>query len=272
MNRFSSIDAALRKRLLVGLFLVIGLILFLSSLRYVRPEVPEAKTKLALMTSLPLQWPEGGVAAALSEEGEPAPAYQRLAENYEMVSVDSLSTLKRGHLSLLMMAQSRAMAPAELVALDTWVRQGGHVLILADPALQWESIYPLGDTRRPLFMSMLSPLFAHWGLEMFIPASDAAPSVIKRFGEDSVRTASPGEWQLRKSKAASCTIMSDAMLADCKIGKGRAVLVADADLLDARFWSGSGVRGISGSDDFANMLWLEKLLRDLEGRSGKGAG
>lgn len=272
MPQFPVIDSALRKRLAIWLLTAVALILVLIAMRHFGPEKPGAKPKLALITTLPLQWPEGGVAAALDESKEAAPAYQRLALNYQIVPVDSLGTLKRDHAHLLLMAQPRAFAPAELVALDAWVRQGGHALILADPALQWESIYPLGDKRRPLFTSLLSPLFAHWGLEMSIPTADPAPSVRRQIGDDSILTASPGEWQLRGSKSASCTLMIDAMVADCKVGKGRAILVADADLLDARFWNGTGVNAISGGDDSENMLWVEKLLGDLQGRPLKPAG
>lgn len=272
MLKLPAADSALRKRLSVGLLLAVALLLLLTAISYFRPDPPQAKTKLGLMTTLPLQWPEGGVAAALDESSEASPAYQRLAKSYEIVPIDSLSALSQNHVRLLLMAQPRALAPAELVRLDAWIRQGGHALILADPALQWESIYPLADKRRPLFTSLLSPLFAHWGLEMFIPANDANPSVIRKLGEQSVRTVSPGEWQMRKSKSANCMLMSDAMLVDCAIGRGRAILVADADLLDARFWAGSGVRAVSGSDDFDNMLWLEKLLGDLEGKSDNIAG
>lgn len=267
MFRNPAIDSVLRKRLVIGLLIAVALVLLLLAMRHFGPDKPNAKPKLALMTTLPLQWPEGGVAAALDENNKPAPAYQRLATDYDVMPIDSLGALKRDHVRLLLMAQPRALAPTELVALDAWVRQGGHALILADPALQWESIYPLGDKRRPLFTSLLSPLFAHWGLEMSIPTADPAPSVTRRIGDNDILTASPGEWQLRGSKSARCTLMIDPMVADCRVGEGRAILVADADLLDARFWDGTGVSVISGSDDSDNMIWLEKLLGDLQGRA-----
>ena len=81
-----------------------------------------------------------------------------------MMSVlDSFDALNVRSTPLLLLAQPRALAPAEMVKLDSWVRDGGKLLILADPALQWGSLYPLGDKRRPLFTSLLSPLFSHWG-------------------------------------------------------------------------------------------------------------
>lgn len=272
MYKLPAADSASCKRLLIGVLLVASLILVVIAMRYFRPDPPQAKTPLGLMTTLPLPWPEGGVAAALDDSREPSPAYQRLAGSYDIVPVDSLSALPAHHVRLLLMAQSRAMAPAELVRLDAWIRQGGRVLILADPALQWESAYPLADKRRPLFTSLLSPLFAHWGLDMSIPVNDAEPNVVRNIGKQSIRTVSPGEWQTYKSKFANCTLMSDAILADCKIGRGRALLVADADLLDARFWQGSGVRALSGRDDFDNISWLEGLLKDLEGKPEKPVG
>ena len=47
------------------------------------------------------------------------------------------------------MVQPQAQPAAVLVELDQWVRGGGHVLLLADPALEWPSERPFGDPLRP---------------------------------------------------------------------------------------------------------------------------
>jgi hypothetical protein len=57
-------------------------------------------------------------------------------------------------------------------------------------------------------------------------------------------------------------------LADCRIGKGRAILVADADLLDAAFWEGQGMRIVTGADEFANMAFIQGLLTALQNDKG----
>jgi hypothetical protein len=62
--------------------------------------------------------------------------------------------------------------------------------------------------------------------------------------------------------------LAKGLLADCRIGKGRAILVADADFLDAAFWEGRGMRVLTGKDEFANMALLQALLAALQGNKG----
>jgi hypothetical protein len=257
-------DAGLRKRLAVGFLVVFGLVMLLSAMRYIRPEAQTLKPVLGLMTTLPLQWSEGGIEADLAEEAKPHPAFARLQAQYEIRPLDNFDDLDKKPLSVMLLAQPRALAPAELVRLDTWVRGGGRLLILADPALQWGSLYPLGDKRRPLFTSLLSPLFGHWGLEMVLPMTDEQAVVLRETDGLVVRTQTPGEWLPKDGKgAATCKIAGNKLLADCRVGKGRALLVADADLLDTVYWEGQGVRAVTGSDEFGNMLWVEAMLLAL---------
>jgi hypothetical protein len=170
---------------------------------------------------------------------------------------------------MLLLAQPRAFAPRELASIDNWVRQGGLVLILADPALQWGSLYPLGDKRRPLFTSMLSPLLNYWGVELVLPLEDEGPASLRKIGVFNIRTVTPGEWLPKQSTAKNrCAILAKGLLADCRIGKGRAILVADADFLDAAFWEGRGMRILTGKDEFANIALLQALLTALQGNKG----
>ncbi len=265
-------DAGVRRRLLVGMLLVLGLVLLLSALRYVRSEPSANRPTMGLMTSLPLQWSEGGIEADLSSQAEPHPAYERLQQRYDIIPIDDLDKLDSKSISLLVLAQPRALGPAELVKLDAWVQAGGRLLIFADPALQWGSLYPLGDKRRPLFTSLLSPLFSHWGLELVLPLTDEQPIVLREVDGVTIRTQTPGEWLVKEaSKRDMCNIATHKLLADCKVGNGRALLIADADLLDTVYWKGQGVRAVTGGDEFANLLWVEALLLALrEGNKSPG--
>jgi ABC-type uncharacterized transport system len=265
-------DAATRKRLWVGLLLVLALVLLLSAMRFIRTEEPPVRPRLGLMTSLPLLWSEGGIEADLAAEAKPHPAFARLAQNYDIKPIDDLTALSPNAPSLLLLVQPRALSPAELVKLDAWVRQGGRVLILADPALQWGSLYSLGDKRRPLFTSLLSPLFSYWGIELVLPIADDQPLAIRDVDKLTIRTQTPGEWQVKAGSGVGlCVIAPNRLVADCKIGKGRALLVADADLLDTAYWSGQGVRAMTGADEFGNMQWIEALLLALrDGRKNAG--
>ena len=269
-------DAGLRKRLAVGLLLVLGLVLLLTALRFLRPEVQATKPALGLMTTLPLQWSEGGIEADLAADAQAHPAYARLQAQYDVRPLDSFDALAKSPLSLMLLAQPRALAPSELVTLDAWVRDGGRLLILADPALLWGSLYPLGDKRRPLFTSLLSPLFSHWGLELVLPMSGQDAIALREIDGFNIRTRTPGEWMPKTGKASAiCTIAAHKLLADCRVGKGRAIVVADADLLDTVYWEGQGIRAITGDDEFGNLLWIDAMLlalRDGEKNSGDFVG
>ena len=266
--QFNWKNAGIRKRLLVGMLLVLGLIFLLSAVRYLRPEQHTARPLLGLMTTLPLQWSEGGIEADISNDAQPHPVYLRLQQQYDVRPIDSFNMLETPKISLLILAQPRALAPTELVALDQWVREGGQLLLLADPALQWGSLYPLGDKRRPLFTSLLSPLFSHWGLELVLPMTDMAEISLREIDGLTIRTQTPGEWLPKTGgDGAKCQIAAHKLLADCNVGKGRALLVADADLLDTVYWEGQGVRAVTGSDEFGNLMWVEALLIALRDRS-----
>lgn len=258
-----------RRLLLAGLVMLLATLLLLAGVATSSPTDDRPKPSLGLMTTLPLQWSEGGIEADLAKDAEPHPAFARLSREYDIQPIDDVAALTPKSMSLLLLAQPRAFSPSELVRLDNWVRQGGRVLILADPALQWGSLYPLGDKRRPLFTSLLSPLFTHWGLELVLPLADEVPTSIRRIGAFNIRTVTPGEWLPHGTKGGgACAISAKGLLADCKMGKGRALLVADADLLDSAFWEGQGMRMITGGDEFANMAFVHALLTALNDEKG----
>ncbi len=229
--------------------------------------------KLGLMTSLPLYWGESDIGEIVRQDGEPMASYKRLAARYDISLIDAIDAKSLKSMHMLLLAQSRALSAEEFVELDAWVRRGGHLMILADPALQWESRYPLGDKRRPLFTSLLSPLFKHWGLELILPiGDDSGGETLREIGDHSIRTVTPGMWQMTKDGGeARCVTSDKALLAACAVGKGNALLLADADMLAEEYWVGSGIRAISGSDDFDNMNWLvANLVRLWVLRMGRG--
>ncbi len=123
------------------------------------------------------------------------------------------------------MAHPLPQPAVDLVALDKWVRSGGRVLLLADPMLEWPSERPLGDLLRPPPMFMDTGLLAHWGLRLDAPGERGPRS--EKLGGYDVTTVSPGEL------FGSCSIAPDRLVAKCRIGEGRVIVIADADLLDA---------------------------------------
>ena len=182
------------------------------------PVEPTGRPTLLLLTSLPLVFGE-----QFSLEGG-SPALKALQGRYRVVpiSVTSPEDLSKGR--LLLLAQPPAQTAENLVALDDWVRGGDRVLLLADPMLEWPSSRPLGDPLRPAPIFMDTGLLQHWGVRLDAP--DQRGSAIRRLGGYEVLTASPG------ALSGKCAISPDRLVARCSIGKGRATIIADADLLD----------------------------------------
>ncbi len=196
------------------------------------PSASAGAPPLALFTSLPIYWPESEDIGAMLSDGQ-APHWARtlLERDFSLRPIDRLTDLA-GERRLLM-AQPRALAPDENVALDDWVRGGGRLLLLVDPMLTARSAYALGDRRRPEAIAMLSPILARWGLELrFDDSQPAAPRTIAVGGLD-VPVALAGRLAATGGGAASaCTVAAQGLLADCRIGKGRALVLADAALVE----------------------------------------
>lgn len=215
---------ARRRALLFGLMAALAAALAVATIsRRPEPLPPRAAAErpaLLLLTSLPLLFNEG-----FSLQGGGSAALRRLNERYRVVPVSTTDSadLAGGH--LLLMAQPPAQTAENLVALDSWVRRGGRVLLLADPMLEWPSERPFGDPLRPSPMFMDTGLLAHWGLRLDAP--DKRGEEDRRLGRFAVRTVSPGRL------AGGCSISADALAAHCRIGRGEAAVIADADLLNA---------------------------------------
>jgi len=183
------------------------------------PRPASERPTLLLLTSLPLMFGEG---FSLQQTG--SSAVKALETRYRVVPISVADPADLGKGRLLLMAHPPAQPAEDLVALDQWVRGGGRVLLLADPMLEWPSERPVGDPLRPPPIFMDTGLLAYWGLRLDAPEERGA--VRKELGGFDVITASPGRL------FGKCEISEDRMVARCTLGKGRATIVADADILD----------------------------------------
>ena len=183
------------------------------------PATAAGKPKLMLLTTLPLVFGE-----QFGLEGGGSPALKALETRYAVnpVGVADAATLRQG--KLLLMAHPQAQPAEALVDLDRWVRQGGRLLLLADPLLEWPSERPLGDTLRPPSAFADTGLLKHWGLRLDAP--DERGPMSRQLGGYEVLTNSPG------ALAGGCAISRDRLVARCRIGEGAATIVADADFLN----------------------------------------
>ena len=60
-----------------------------------------------------------------------------------------------------------------------------------------------------------------------------------------------------------CEIRAGRVIADCRIGRGRAVIVADADLLALAHWGDAADPLDTARWRSGNMLWLDAMLDEL---------
>lgn len=207
------------------------------------PRALEAQRRppLLLLTSLPIMFNED-----FTLGGTGSPVLRKLRSSYEVlpISVTDAGDLKKGR--LLLMAQPFAQTPENLVLLDRWVRDGGHVLLLADPLLEWPSKRPLGDLTRPPPMYADTGLLAHWGLKLEAPEERGI--VVQQLGKHRVATVSPGRL------TGSCNMRDQGFDARCRIGKGEVTVIADADFVNTEPLGADGKQNLDAlMDELASL-------------------
>lgn len=232
------------------ILIVVALLLVASGLALLARDrnAPQASGPVGLFTTLPILWNEEADVADLLKSSE-APHWARgmLTDRGGIVALDSLAAPggagPLANLTNLVMAQPRPLSPDENVALDTWVRSGGRLLLLADPALTEESHFAIGDPRRPQGVVLLSPILKRWGLDLRFDEA-------QEFGDRTVRSGTlalpvnlPGTFVV--IGPAACTIEASGLLATCTIGKGRITALADAALLSREDGDGTRARAFS---------------------------
>jgi hypothetical protein len=170
-----------------------------------REAAPASRPKLALLTSLPLQFSE-----SFGLEPPRSDTLARVRRDFDIVPIAVADRASLNGQRLLLMAHPRAQPADMLVELDQWVRGGGRVVLLADPRLDWDSSRPLGDRLRPPPDFADTGLLVHWGLRLGVDAA--------------------GEGELRAT-GGNCRVGEQALVARCRLGRGRATVIADADFI-----------------------------------------
>lgn len=236
-----------------------------------QPEPPAPRpVTIGLSTSLPIYWSESDDLSGMlaGDAGLPWPR-QLIEQDHRLIPLDSLSG--DGALEgveAVLLVQPRPLPPADNVALDQWVRAGGHALVFADPALTQDSVFPLGDKRRPQDVALLSPILSRWGLALEF---DEAQPAGERLVDDAIARALPINLagRLRPVAGAAdpgdrCTTGPEALVARCRIGRGTVTLVADAALFEP-----DGEREVR---EQALERLIDSLARDVAGSGGENRG
>lgn len=182
-------------------------------------------------------WAEtGDVGALLNSTAPPHWARAELARRGRIQPLDTLAGpagfAPLGGLERLVIAQPRPLSPQENVALDAWVRRGGRLLLLADPALTEDSAFALGDPRRPQPSALLSPILARWSLQLTFDEAQALGEVMRDVGGIAVPTNLAGSFAVQVQGGGSCRLLAQGLAAICTIGRGRVVALADAAVLE----------------------------------------
>lgn len=172
------------------------------------PRPDAERPALALVTSLPLVFGE-----SFGLEAGGSAALTRLEQRYRVQPIGVADAASLKGQQLLLMAHPRAQPAEVLVELDRWVRDGGRLLLLADPKLDWPSERPLGDRLRPPPAFADTGLLAHWGLTL--------------------AGAQPGSSAGQLASSGGCKVEQEGIVARCRIGEGQATIIADADFLNA---------------------------------------
>lgn len=195
------------------------------------PAPPTQRPALGLMTTLPLIWSEAAdIGELLKPDANGGWVRQALEKRFALEPLDLLDEESLAGLDRLILAQPRALGPDENVALDAWVRQGGTLLLFADPLLTRHSRFPVGDRRRPQDVVLLSPILSHWGLELLFDEEQAEGERIVEIEDASLPVNMPGRFEV--ARGAACSLAGSGVLAMCRLGQGRVVALADAALLD----------------------------------------
>lgn len=206
------------------------------------------RTPLGLMTSLPIYWPSG-VALDDLVDGDAQLPWMRtyLEQRFELTAFDTLSADQQATdevsdegakvppldgLDALMIIQPRGLSPADNVALDEWVAAGGQVLLALDPLLVGHYAYPLGDPRNPVLSTLVPPIMDRWGLSLSF--SERQPLAIQSIAYEGgeLPMVMSGVIALEEGGTGQCTLEAEGRIANCTIGEGRAIVVADATIFE----------------------------------------
>ncbi|MEE4537100.1 MAG: hypothetical protein V2J51_01230 [Erythrobacter sp.] len=202
------------------------------------------RPRLGLMTSLPLLWSQRTSFAELAA-GAGEPAWQRdlLEERFRLEPLDTLTPIPAltpdapqtdplANLRKLAIIQPRGLSATDNAALDDWVRRGGELLLVLDPAPTGHYEFGLGDPRRPT-PALIPPVVKRWGLEVTFDDEQPLERQVTLDGEP-LPLSLAGTLRFAGEPPEGCQLVASAVIARCEVGEGRVTLLADAAAFEHR--------------------------------------
>ncbi len=126
------------------------------------------KPKVAYISSLPLQFGPGGLAAMQQGLAQPLLIYQSLEENFDLVELEDGFDRIDEDVQVLLVAHPDILPAKSLYAIDQFVLRGGRALVFLDPHSELNA--QPGQFGQPnpgaVTASTLDPLLAAWGVDM----------------------------------------------------------------------------------------------------------
>lgn len=145
------------------------------------------RSKMGLLTQLPMQFGPGGPQAMMQGRAQPYVLYEQLQEAFELEEIDPSFTELPADLDILLIAHPPALGEDQLYAIDQYVLAGGRTLVFLDPhseAMDPRATAPSAST--------LGPLLGAWGVNMPAGKVVGDASLAQRvqmggYGADSVK-------------------------------------------------------------------------------------
>lgn len=244
---------------------------------------------IIMMSSLPLRHKGAqSMADIVAGKGEDNPFYQALATDNHVEMVDNVfweddseggreanetqdffasddnddsgnPPALNGNLrkaDMLILAQSRTLTPDEFLAVDYYVRSGGHVVIFADPALHWTKWDGENGHHHDILtgkiqsVALFSPLFDHWRLAFLFEEGEADLGngvVTFDAGTFAQKSTPQKNGEENGDLPPKCHFPEKHYIAICDFAgnggeggtiEGRALIIGDADILHPLFLGG----------------------------------
>lgn len=132
------------------------------------------KPRIALLTSLPMEYGAGGVMAYVQGQSRPFVIYEQLQQFFEIETLaPDFAAIPEG-ISVLLIVHPPNLADQQLYAIDQYVLAGGHTIAFIDSFAEAAAASLTGPPSSGIApvaeASGLGPLLAAWGVEL-VPSS-----------------------------------------------------------------------------------------------------